>query len=146
MFNDLTYRSMKVSEAVRFAAQKHAGQTDKHGEPYILHPLRVMLSVREHGPDYMVAAVLHDVVEDCGVSLEEIAVKFGYDIAGAVRDLSHRKGESYMAFVARAKANPIARVVKIADIQDNSLAWRVKPEWAGKQEQYKRALEFLVAA
>ncbi|MGZ7078608.1 MAG: GTP pyrophosphokinase, partial [Thermoanaerobaculia bacterium] len=59
-----------LERAIAIAAEKHAGQTDKAGAPYILHPLRVMLRVSTN--DERITAVLHDVVEDCGVTLEDL--------------------------------------------------------------------------
>lgn len=109
--------------AIEFAVQKHAGQVDKAGEPYILHPLRVMLDV--HGEERRIAAVLHDVVEDCGVSTGTIGRLFGDRVADAVDALSRRKGESYAGFIERCGANEIARDVKAADLRDNMDASRL---------------------
>ncbi len=106
-----------IAAAVAFAAQCHAGQTDKAGKPYIFHPLRVML--RLEGEAKQIAGVLHDVVEDCGVSLSEIAVRFGEPIAVALDALSRREGESYTDFIERCGQNDIARAVKWADLADN---------------------------
>jgi hypothetical protein len=61
-----------LERAIEVAVVCHAGQVDKNGEAYILHPLRVMLAVREGGGslEQQAAAVLHDVIEDCGVKDE----------------------------------------------------------------------------
>jgi (p)ppGpp synthase/HD superfamily hydrolase len=66
-----------------------------------------------------IAAVLHDVVEDCDVSLEKIEQMFGPIIASAVDALTRREGEHYMEFIERVRGNDIARVVKLADVRDN---------------------------
>ena len=72
-----------LERAIALAAQAHEGQVDKAGAPYILHPLRMMLSVDT--PEARVAAVLHDVVEDTPVSLEELRVEgFSEAVIGAV--------------------------------------------------------------
>ena len=107
----------KLSEAIVLATQAHAGQVDKGGAPYILHPLRVMLACKTE--DERIAAVLHDVVEDCGFWIGDIASQFGDTIAEAVDALTRACGETYPAFIARCAANPIARVVKLADLADN---------------------------
>lgn len=106
-----------LSDAVAFAARVHLGQIDKAGAPYILHVLRVMLSVR--GLDEQVAAVLHDTVEDAGISLDTIRIRFGDVVADAVDALTRRQGETYSDFIERCRENPIARVVKLADVADN---------------------------
>lgn len=105
-----------VSLAVMLAASLHSGQVDKGGEPYILHPLRVMLAVPA---ECRIAAVIHDLVEDTSYTLEDARADFGDDVANAVDALTRREGEDYFAYVRRAKANPIARQVKLVDLNDN---------------------------
>lgn len=107
-----------VEDAVSIAARAHRGQTDKAGAPYLLHPLRMMLRMETEAA--MMAAVLHDVVEDTGWTLERLRGEgFPDEVVEAVDCLTRREGESYEEFVERARANPIARRVKIADLEDN---------------------------
>ncbi len=107
----------RLGRAIAMAARLHATQRDRAGAPYILHPLRVMLAVE--GEDAQVAAVLHDVVEDCGVFLHDIAMQFGPAVGDAVDALTRRKGESYSDFIERCGKNEIARTVKMKDLDDN---------------------------
>jgi (p)ppGpp synthase/HD superfamily hydrolase len=108
----------KLEEAILLAAEAHQGVVDKAGKPYILHPLRMMLKMKTEAE--MMAAVLHDVVEDTGWTLEQLHEKgFPNDVLAAVECLTKRDGEDYTAFVKRARANQIARQVKIADLEDN---------------------------
>lgn len=107
-----------LERAIEIAASAHAGQTDKAGEPYILHPLRVML--RLGSTDERIAAVLHDVVEDTPVSLHTLTLEgFSSDVIAAVEALTKRPGESRLAAARRAAANTIAREVKLADNAEN---------------------------
>jgi hypothetical protein len=106
-----------LSSAIMLAAECHAWQVDKGGQPYILHPLRVMLKLDSE--EMRIAAVLHDTVEDCGLELSLIRHRFGANIAEAVEALSPRKGEDYMDFIDRCGANDIACAVKMADLKDN---------------------------
>jgi GTP diphosphokinase / guanosine-3',5'-bis(diphosphate) 3'-diphosphatase len=107
-----------IEQAIEIAARAHAGQIDKAGAPYILHPLRVMLSVSH--PHERMAAALHDVVEDTSVTLDDLRVHgFPEEVLTAVHALTKTKGEARLAAAARAAANPIARVVKLADVSDN---------------------------
>jgi len=107
-----------LERAIAIAAEAHGGQVDKAGAPYILHPLRVMLRVGT--PAEQIAAVLHDVVEDTPWTLHELAGEgFSPEVVAAVDALTRREGESYEAFVARAGANSVARVVKLADLAEN---------------------------
>lgn len=107
-----------IERAIEIAAAAHAGQVDKAGDPYILHPLRVMLRMKS--PSERMAAVLHDVVEDTSVSLDELAVEgFPEDVLNAVEALTKRPGETRLQAAARAAAHPVALQVKLADNAEN---------------------------
>lgn len=107
-----------LERAIEIAARAHAGQIDKAGQPYILHPLRLMLAVKR--PFERMAAVLHDVVEDTTVTIEELRAEgFPPEVLDAVLALTKTKGETRIAAAGRAAVNPIARAVKLADVADN---------------------------
>jgi (p)ppGpp synthase/HD superfamily hydrolase len=107
-----------LEDAILLAAQAHHGQRDRNGQPYVLHVLRVMLRVETD--EQRTAAVLHDLVEDTPHSLEELrALGFEEQVVHAVDCLTHRDGEPYEAYVQRAASDPIARIVKLADLEDN---------------------------
>src|SRR5262249_36104159 len=108
-----------IEKALQIAAAAHAGQTDKEGLPYILHPLRVMLLVSD--PDARIVAVLHDVVEDTDVTHDALReAGFSERVLAGVRCVTHARGESYADYVVRCKTDPVARPVKLADLTDNS--------------------------
>lgn len=110
----------RLQRAIHFATVAHEGQLDKAGAPYILHPLRVAFSLVGYAPESgIIAALLHDVVEDTAVTLKDIETTFGGYVAEIVDALTRRKGESYEAFIDRIHECPVATFVKIADIQDN---------------------------
>jgi GTP diphosphokinase / guanosine-3',5'-bis(diphosphate) 3'-diphosphatase len=107
-----------LERAIEIAARAHQGQIDKAGAPYILHPLRVMLAVTH--TEERIAAVLHDVVEDTSVTFDDLLAEgFAPNVLTAVQALTKTPGEARLAAAARAAANPIARVVKLADVADN---------------------------
>ena len=113
---------MRIDKAIEVAAKAHLGQLDKAGKPYILHPLRVMMSVEGPSLDSArIVAVLHDVVEDSEWTVEKLEVAFGLTVEeqAALRLLTHGDGEDYDAYVDRLASNPLARAVKIADLRDN---------------------------
>jgi hypothetical protein len=114
-----------IEKALQIAAKAHEGQKDKDGQPYILHPLRLMMAVE--GEEARIVAVLHDVVEDTAVTLDDLrAAGFGEGIIAAVACVTHRKGdESYADYVVRCKGNDIARRVKLADLDNNARLGRV---------------------
>jgi (p)ppGpp synthase/HD superfamily hydrolase len=113
-----------IERALQIAAQAHEGQKDKEGLPYILHPLRVMSGVE--GLETQIVALLHDVVEDTPVTLEDLReAGFAESVLAAVACVTHSHAEPYADYVIRCKANPIARQVKLADLHDNSRLARV---------------------
>jgi hypothetical protein len=108
-----------IEKALQIAAQAHAGQKDKDSQPYILHPLRVMAGVQ--GEEAQIVAVLHDVIEDTTVTLDDIRqAGFAETVLAALLLVTHRKEEPYADYVVRCKPNPIARQVKLADLRENS--------------------------
>jgi (p)ppGpp synthase/HD superfamily hydrolase len=107
-----------LEDAIALAVEAHRGQKDKSGEPYILHPLRVMFGCDTELE--RIVAVLHDVVEDTGRSFDDLR-KMGYgdDVLVPLECVTKREGENYEQFVERAATNPVARKVKLADLRDN---------------------------
>ncbi len=136
-----------LERAIAIAAQAHAGQRDKGGAPYILHALRVMLRVRP-GVEQIVA-VLHDVVEDSGVTFDDLRAEgYGAEVIDALRSVTKADGESYDEFVARAAKNAVGRAVKLADLADNGDLSRLPAPGAAdllRAEKYRRASAFLLA-
>jgi (p)ppGpp synthase/HD superfamily hydrolase len=108
-----------LEKAIEIALRAHGGQKQKDGSPYILHPLRVMGRVWRD--EERMAAVLHDVVEDSDVTLEELrAAGFPENVLHTVELLTHEEGVSYEDYVERLKGDPMARRIKLADLEDNS--------------------------
>ena len=137
-----------LERAIAIAAEGHAGQFDKAGQPYILHPIRVMLRVS--GASERIAAILHDVVEDTPVTLDQLAKEgFSREVVDAVDALTKRRGENRIDAAKRAAANPIARVVKLADNAENMDLSRISnptQQDYDRLEEYKRVREILIAA
>jgi (p)ppGpp synthase/HD superfamily hydrolase len=138
-----------LERAIAIAAEAHAGQSDKGGAPYILHPLRVMMAVgpRNHG----IVAVLHDVLEDCPDWTRERLEDEGFSpiLVDALEALTRRKGETYEDFIQRVKRNPIATRVKLADLDDNSDLRRIPkpgPEDFKRLRKYADAITALIGA
>ena len=110
--------SAGLEEAVEIAVAAHRGQTDKAGQPYLLHPLRLLAQMRTASEQ--IVAVLHDVVEDSEWTFEMLRKRdFGEDVLAALDALTRREDESYETYIERAAAHPVARRVKIADLEDN---------------------------
>lgn len=108
----------QLDSAIALACKVHAGQVDKSGQAYILHPLRLMLQFEQD--DERIVSVLHDVVEDGGVTFDQLRqLGLSDAIIEAIDCLSKRPGEHYDDFIARLAGNRLARVVKIEDIKHN---------------------------
>ena len=104
--------------AMRLAYRAHHGQLDKGGEPYIFHPMHV--AEQMHTPEETAVALLHDVVEDGGATLEALRAEgFSEEIVEAVRVITRPKQMRYADYILEVGKNPIARQVKIADLRHN---------------------------
>jgi (p)ppGpp synthase/HD superfamily hydrolase len=114
-----------IEDAISLAIKTHRGQKDKAGAPYILHPLRVMQAMATETE--MIVAVLHDVVEDGEMAIDDLR-KAGYseEILVAIDCLTRRDGEEYDQFIDRVEGTTLARKVKIADLQDNLDLGRIR--------------------
>lgn len=107
-----------IEIAIALAAKKHAGQIDKAKHPYIFHPLRIMFKMKS--PEQQIVAVLHDILEDTDTTVVDlISLGFSQDIIEAILALTKKKNESRIEAAYRAVKNPIARIVKLADVTDN---------------------------
>lgn len=112
-------------KAIMIATKAHAGQKDKAGAPYLLHVLRVMLSVESM--DEKIVALLHDVVEDSEMTLVGLAKEgFPKKILKAVELLTKTESKPYKDYIEEIKQNELARVVKVADLKDNMNITRLK--------------------
>jgi (p)ppGpp synthase/HD superfamily hydrolase len=135
-----------LTQAIILATKNHEGQTDKSGNPYIFHPLRLMLKAAQE--DEQIVAVLHDTIEDSSLTLDDLRNEgFTETIVEAVDSLSRRKKESYEEFILRIKQNPLARRVKVLDLQDNTDLTRNKKTTEKDRkrlEKYSKALDVLL--
>lgn len=140
-------REPTLEDAIALAARAHRGQrySSLETEPYIFHPLRIMLSLAD--PADQIAAVLHDAIEATDLELRDLA-EAGYptEIVAAVDSLSHRADESYDEYIDRVATNEIARRVKLADLRENlanNLRLPSSRANADRIDRYERALEHL---
>lgn len=152
----------QILRAFDFAHQAHQGQTRQSGEPYFLHPLEVaeILSDLEMDTASIVAALLHDVVEDCGIPLEKIEKEFGKEVASLVdgvtklkladfdlsrpeeasrkrRDVETRRRAENLRKIFLAMARDIrVMIIKLADRLHN-----MRTLWALPEDRQKKIAE-----
>lgn len=141
-----------TNKALRFAYNAHHGQLDYNGIPYIFHPLHLAEEMEDEIS--CCAALLHDVVEDTDITIEELAKEFPPEVVEVVKLLTHtdsseNSNSDYFAYLLPIKAHPIAKKVKLADIAHNSdqsrcigsdLSEEKKAYW---KEKYARAKAIL---
>lgn len=136
---------MDIEIAISIGLKAHKGQVDKGGNPYILHPLAVMNRVETI--EEKIVAVLHDVVEDTEVTIDQLReTGFSEEILEAINLLTRAKEDSYEEFIDKTLKNRIARNVKIADIKENMKLSRIQDPSEQdymRLEKYKKALERL---
>lgn len=134
-----------LEKAALICVTKHQGQRDKAGAAYFQHPMRVTMKCEKD--EEKIVALLHDTIEDTDVTPEWLKEQgFPYEIVEAILSVTRNPGEDYQEFVARAKKNPIGRIVKIHDLEDNLNVLRlseITPEMAERLTKYLKALEFL---
>lgn len=141
-----------TNKALRFAYNAHHGQLDYNGIPYVFHPLH--LAEQMDDEISCCAALLHDVVEDTPVTLEELAREFPPEVVEVVALLTHEdsaesRNQDYFAYLLPIKAHPVARKVKLADIAHNSDQSRcvgsglTEEQLTYWKQKYQKALEIL---
>lgn len=136
-----------VEKALEIAQNAHEGQLDKGGRPYINHPITVAQKVQT--PQEKIVALLHDVVEDTDVTLEDLRKVFSEEIVTAVDLVTKKKGSDFSLdeYFAAIKSNSLARKVKLADLEHNMDMSRL-PNPTEKDfrrlEKYKKYQAFLL--
>lgn len=131
--------------AFEIAKAAHAGQTDKAGLDYILHPQQVaaMMTTDEE----KAVALLHDIIEDTNVTASELLAR-GLPIAvvEAVEALTKKDDQNYANYLANVKRNGLATAVKLADLKHNSDLSRldkITKKDRDRAEKYRKAIEYL---
>lgn len=136
--------SKLLDMAALLCVNVHQGQRDKVGQPYFQHPMRVAMACST--PQEKIVALLHDVLEDTLTSQEDLLnMGFPEEIVNAVLSVTKIAGEPYVEFVARAAQNPIGRIVKLHDLEDNLNIFRLNDldnEMVTRFNKYLRTYHF----
>jgi len=124
-----------LGKAITIAVESHTGQVNKKGDPYILHPLRMMFKANKI--EEKIIAVLHDVIEKTNKDFDFLRnAGFSDKIILAIDALSRRSGESYDKYIARVAENQLAKTIKILDLKDNICSLNVDKGQQKKSDQY----------
>lgn len=131
--------------AMKICYEAHKNQLDKSGLPYVFHPFHIAEQMKDE--DTVTAALLHDVVEDTSVTIDDLKnYGFSEEVISAVAALTHDPDTDYMDYIARVKKNPIAAAVKLEDLKHNSDLTRLDEVTAKdiqRNEKYKKAIALL---
>lgn len=140
-----------LTTAIKIAAQAFEKDYDKGGTPYIMHLLYVMHKVKSHGELAMICGVLHDLVEDKeneGYTFEYLRNHgFSEEVIVVLQLLTHRKETAYMDYIKAIAVHPIAKAVKIADLEHNTKVSRLKglrKKDFDRLEKYSIAYQYLM--
>ena len=134
-----------TKKALAVCFEAHKSQVDKSGLPYVFHPFHLAEQMKDEMTT--IVALLHDVIEDTSITVEELRdMGFPAEAIAAIQIMTHDKSIPYMDYVAQIKKNPIAREVKLADLKHNSDLTRLN-EVAEKDlerlKKYKKAISLL---
>lgn len=141
IYTPMTMKAMKI------AYQAHHGQLDYNDIPYIFHPVHLAEQMQDEIT--CTVSLLHDTIEDTSVTLDELKKEFPPEVTDAVALLTHDENEDYFDYVRRIKDHPVAKCVKLADLNHNSDQSRcigsdLSPErlayWRDKYSEARRIL------
>jgi (p)ppGpp synthase/HD superfamily hydrolase len=136
--------TQNTNRAMIIAYNAHNGQEDKSGVPYIFHPIH--LAEQMETEEECLVALLHDVIEDTWVTIEQLQAEFSETVVEAVKLLTRDKSVDYMDYIRKIKPNPLARKVKLADLHHNSDPTRMEnptEKDIKRSEKYHKAIEIL---
>ena len=134
-----------TKKALRIAFDAHKNQVDKTGLPYVFHPFH--LAEQMDTEDEVIVALLHDVVEDTDITLDDLRSHgFSETVMRALSLLTHDNNSDYMDYIAKISKNTLATKVKIADLRHNSDVTRldvIDEAAVSRLEKYRVAISFL---
>ena len=132
----------QLATGIAFASEKHKNQFDKGGRPYILHPIAVAQFLETEDNELMTIGILHDVVEDCGVTYAQLTAEgFSLRVVEGVRGMTKIPGETIGENIARMQLNPDVIRVKLCDLRHNMDLRRLRPE--PKEKDFDRMRKYI---
>lgn len=134
-----------TKKALKVCFEAHKDQVDKSGAPYVFHSFHLAEQMKDEKTT--IVALLHDVIEDTEYTFEDLRnMGFDNEVIEALMLMTHNKDIPYMDYVAKIKHNPIAKAVKLADLQHNSDLSRldvVDEKALKRKEKYSEAISLL---
>ncbi|MGL6184832.1 MAG: GTP pyrophosphokinase [Clostridium chrysemydis] len=133
-----------LEKSIILATEKHKGQVDKSGQPYILHPLRVMNNCPNI--ETKIVAVLHDVLEDTNATKEELLEFLPEYLVDSIVAITKVENEAYEDYLERVRNNYYATTVKLMDLKDNmnlDRLHKIEMKDMKRYLKYRKAVEYL---
>ncbi len=134
-----------TKKALKLCFEAHKNQTDKSGMPYVFHPFHLAEQMKTE--ETTIVALLHDLIEDTNYTIEDLTnMGFNKSITDAILLMTHSDDVDYMDYVRAIKENPIAKAVKLADLNHNSDLTRldiVDEKSLKRREKYQKAIALL---
>ena len=134
-----------TKKAMRIAFEAHKNQTDKHGMPYIYHPIHLAEQMSDEATTCV--ALLHDVIEDTDMTFEQLQREgFTAEIITALKLMTHDESVPYLEYVGEIKKNSVTATVKMADLKHNSDLTRldhIDDKALIRADKYKKAIALL---
>ena len=139
--------SVMLAKAIAITSKAFEHRFDKGGKPYILHCLYVMGKMPVNDPELQQIAVMHDLVEDTGWTLDDLRKEgFSERVVAGVGIMTHNHEVPYDDYIHLIATNKDARLVKLADLEHNSIIFRMKglrKKDFDRLEKYHRAYAYL---
>lgn len=134
-----------TKKAIKLMYGKHKDQLDKSGIPYVFHPFHVAEQMEDESTT--IVALLHDIVEDSDMTFDQLKEEgFSDEVLAALRVMTHNSGVNYYDYVKKLGTNPIARIVKIKDLEHNmdiSRLDKITDSDFERINKYQRCYEYL---
>ena len=135
-----------TKKAIKLMFEKHKDQVDKSGMPYVFHPFH--LAEQMDDEETTITALLHDIVEDTNTTFEDLRkLGFSDNVINALKLMTHDKNIDYFEYVKNISKNPIARKVKIKDLEhnmDTSRLDEVTDKDLERVKKYKKCYKYLL--
>lgn len=142
--NEEEKNAREIENALSLAIDRHRGQRDSDGAPYVLHLIRVMMRCTD--PQAKQAGILHDILEDTQTSVQElVSAGISPRVIDAVKRLTHTPGIPYGQYIESLCIDPIATEVKLADLEDNYSIGRVKYRKEHRTHDAKRLEKYILS-
>ena len=135
-----------TKKAIKLMFEKHKDQVDKSGMPYVFHPFH--LAEQMDDEETTITALLHDIVEDTDTTFDDLRkLGFSDNVINALKLMTHDKNVDYFEYVKNISKNPIARKVKIKDLEhnmDTSRLDEVTDKDLERVKKYKKCYKYLL--